>query len=167
MNYLPAGCATPDPSELDQFWQGAGETLRDSIGQGDYAVRWIGLDHTTTEEVLELIRSGDKTGTFTLPWIFEKTGDPTPSIGDTIILIDYGGHPQLILRLTEISTVPFGQISEIHTAVDGSPVRDLAIWKPLHTQYWNNMLAEFGTRVSDELPVWIEKFDLVFDAAMT
>jgi uncharacterized protein YhfF len=167
MNYLPAGCASPDPSELDQFWQSAGETLGDAIMHGDYAVRWIGLDHTTTEEVLELIRSGDKTGTFTLPWIIEKTGDPTPSIGDNIILIDYGGHPQLILRLTEISTVPFGQISEIHTAVDGSPVRDLAIWKPLHTQYWNNMLAEFGMSVSDEMPVWIEKFDLVFDAATT
>jgi uncharacterized protein YhfF len=165
VNYLPAGCALPDPSELDDFWRSGGAIRPDAIAAGDYSVRWIGLDDETTTQVLELIRCGDKTGTFTLPWIVENTDQPTPAIGETIILIDFDGHPQLIVRLTEITRVPFGQISAVHTAIDGSPVRDLAVWKPMHTHYWNNMLKPFDLSVSDEMPVWVEKIELLFDAA--
>ena len=90
-------------------------------------------------------------------------GQPVPAVGDTIILVDFGGHPRLIVRLTHIQEVPFGKISATHTAVDGSPVRDLKIWKPLHTRYWNGMLEEYGSRVSEEMPVWVEKFELLYD----
>jgi uncharacterized protein YhfF len=130
----------------------------------DYQVRWIGLDDATTDQVLSLIRAGDKTGTFTLPWIVEHTGQTIPAVGDTIILVDFRGHPQQIVRLTEIETVPFGQISTAHTALDGTPVRDLSIWRPLHTEYWNALLAPYDLSVSDEMPVWVEKFELLYDS---
>jgi uncharacterized protein YhfF len=155
------GCTPPDPSELEAFWGSARDALPAAMLGDAYQVRWIGLDDDSTRQILELIRAGDKTGTYTLPWIVENTGQPTPAIGDTIILVDFGGHPQLIVRLTEIETVPFGQISETHTAVDGPPMRDLAIWKPLHTRYWNGLLEPYGLTVSDEMPVWVEKFDLL------
>lgn len=155
------GCTPPDPSELEAFWGSARDALPAAMLGDAYQVHWIGLDDDSTRQILELIRAGDKTGTNTLPWIVENTGQPTPAIEDTIILVDFGGHPQLIVRLTEIETVPFGQISETHTAVDGSPMRDLAIWKPLHTRYWNGLLEPYGLTVSDEMPVWIEKFDLL------
>ena len=66
------------------------------------------------------------------------------------------------MRLTQIETVPFGAITEAHTAIDGTPVRDLTVWKPLHTEYWNGMLAPFGITVSDDMPVWVEKFELLY-----
>ena len=159
MIYLPTGCARPDVNELDAFWARAGKAI--SLPT-EYQVRWIGLDRDTTRQVIELIGAGDKTGTFTLPWIVDRTEQPTPSVGDTIILIDFGGAPQQIVRLTSIETVAFGAITEAHTAIDGTPVRDLAVWKPLHTEYWNGMLAPFGKSVSDDMPVWIEKFELLY-----
>jgi uncharacterized protein YhfF len=164
MVYLPTGCAAPDPAELDTYWRMAAEARPDAMPGDDYQVRWIGLDDATTRQVLDLIRTGDKTGTYTLPWLVEYTGQPVPAVGDTIILVDFGGHPRLIVRLTHIQEVPFGKISATHTAVDGSPVRDLKIWKPLHTRYWNGMLEEYGSRVSEEMPVWVEKFELLFDS---
>ena len=50
------------------------------------------------------------------------------------------------------------------TAVDGSPVRDPAIWVPLHTVYWNALLEPFGLTVSDDMPFWVEAFELLYDA---
>ena len=141
ITYLHGGCAQPDPTELNSYWQRARAELRHLNLSADYAARWIGLDDPTTEEVIELIRTGDKTGTFTLPWIIEHTDQPEPTVDDTIILVDFNGHPRLLVRLTEITTVAFGDITATHTGIDGTPVRDLAIWKPLHTQYWNNLLA--------------------------
>jgi len=163
LTVLPVGCARPDPATLDAFWQSAKSALPATTLPDDYQVRWIGLDDVTTRQVLDLIRAGDKTGTFTLPWIVEHTDQPEPAVGDTIILVDFAGHPCLLVRLTEIETVLFGAITVAHTAIDGTPVRDLAIWKPLHTRYWNGLLAPFSMSVNDEMPVWVEKFELLFD----
>jgi len=48
--------------------------------------------------------------------------------------------------------------------VDGSPVRDLAVWVPLHTQYWNQLLRPFGLSVTEDMPFWVEQFELLYDA---
>jgi len=160
MTYLPSGCGTPKLAELDAFWAAARAAA--TLESEHYQVRWIGLDHASTEEVLELIVSGDKTGTFTLPWIIVATGDPEPAVGDAIILIDFEGHPRQLVELTHIERVDFGAVTTAHTAIDGTPVRDLSIWKPLHTSYWNALLAPFGKSVSDDMPVWVEGFRLVY-----
>lgn len=161
INYLHGGCAQPDPAELDNYWQRAGAELGRLNLPADYHARWIGLDAPTTDEVIELIRTGDKTGTFTLPWLIEHTDQPAPAVGDTIILVDFNGHPRLLVRLTEITSVAFGDITAVHTSIDGTPVRDLAIWKPLHTQYWNSLLAPYALEVSSSMPVLVEKFELL------
>ena len=117
---------------------------------------------TPTNQILELIHAKDKTGTFTLPWIVERTDQPTPRVGAAIILVDFAGAPNTLVRLTKIDEVAFGAVTEEHTAIDGTPVRDLEIWKPMHTVYWNNLLAPFGMTVSEEMPVWIESFELLY-----
>lgn len=159
--YIPDGPKHPEPAALDAFWAGVCERSP-ALAQGtDYQVRWIGLDHDSTEQIIELILAGDKTGTFTLPWIVERTDQPEPQVGDFVILIDFDGQPRLALRLTRIHTVLFGEVTEADIAIDGSPVRSLEIWRPLHTQYWNAMLEPFGLAVSDGMPVLVEAFELL------
>jgi uncharacterized protein YhfF len=165
MTFLPTGCALPDLAELNSFWDDARRALAGVLLPDAYQVRWIGLDADTTRQVIELIQAGDKTGTFTLPWIVERTGQPEPAVGDPIILVDFDGHPRLLVRLTGIEEVAFGKITAAHTAIDGTPVRALDVWKPLHTSYWNSMLAPHGLVVTDDMPVWIEPFDLYYDPA--
>lgn len=159
--YLPAGPKRPDPAELEAFWSAACESWPELARGRGYQVRWIGLDHDSTEQVIELILANDKTGTFTLPWIVERTDQPDPQVGDSIILIDFNGKPRLLVRLTRIHTVLFGEMTADDIAIDGSPVRSLDIWRPLHTQYWNAMLSSFELEVSDDMPVLVEAFELL------
>lgn len=161
INYLPEGCARPDPAALDRFWQSAVAAQPRLAAAGACQVRWIGLDHESTEQVLALIEAGDKTGSFTLPWIVAHTTQPEPRVGDLIILIDFLGQPRLLVQLTGIEEVTFGALDERHTAVDGPPVRALAIWKPLHTRYWNAMLKPFGLQVTADMPVLVERLQLI------
>ncbi|MCS6946582.1 MAG: ASCH domain-containing protein [Steroidobacteraceae bacterium] len=160
---LPPGPRRPEPAALERFWAAARAALPDVDLGETYQVRWIGLDAPTTRQIFELIRARDKTGTFTLPWIVERTDQRAPRAGDALILIDYDGTPTLLVRLTAVRQVLFGDIGASDIAVDGSPVRDLAIWKPMHIEYWNALLAPFGLRTSDDMPVWIETFELLFD----
>ena len=157
--YLPAGPPQPEPAELEAFWQAACEQSPELVAGRDFHVRWIGLDHASTEEVIALIESGDKTGTFTLPWIVERTDHPDPRAGDPVILIDYSGRPRLLLRLTKVYCVLFGDITAENIAIDGTPVRSPEIWRPLHIQYWNRLLEEFDLEVSDDMPVLVEHFE--------
>jgi uncharacterized protein YhfF len=129
-----------------------------------YQVRWIGLDAESTRQIIDLIRAKDKTGTFTLPWIVARTDQPEPRTGDAIILIDFDGTPTLLVQLTAVRSIMFGAVTAADIAIDGSPVRDLTIWKPLHTAYWNNLLKPFGFSVSDDMPFWAEPFTLIYDA---
>ncbi|MDX2222068.1 MAG: ASCH domain-containing protein [Rhodospirillaceae bacterium] len=161
--YLPAGCARPSIAALDAFWAKARATVPGL--PRDHQVRWIGLDAETTRQIFDLIRAQDKTGTFTLPWIVARTGQAKPMAGDHIILIDFDGTPTLVVRLTAVRDVVFGRVTAADIAIDGSPVRDPAVWKPLHTQYWNSLLSPFGLTVSDDMPFWAEPFELVYDGA--
>jgi uncharacterized protein YhfF len=159
--YLPEGCTRPERARLDAFWAAARAQVL-TLGE-HYQVRWIGLDAPTTRQIFDLIRAGDKTGTFALPWVFERTGQPVPRRGDELILIDFDGTPTMVVRLTGVRDLVFGRITAADIAIDGSPVRDLAIWKPLHTQYWNSLLKPFGLAVRDDMPCWAEPFELVYD----
>jgi uncharacterized protein YhfF len=160
--YLPEGPARPSAAALEAFWAQARAALPHARLADHYQVRWIGLDAPSTRQIFDLIRSGDKTGTFTLPWIVERTGQPKPMVGDCIILIDFDGTPTLLVRLERVHEVLFGQVTADDTAIDGSPVRDLAVWKPLHTQYWGALLKPFGLSVSDDMPFWAERFSVIY-----
>ena len=161
--YQPEGPARPSRIVLDQFWRAARTANPDTSFPGNYQVRWIGLDDESTQQIFDLIRARDKTGTFTLPWIVDRTDQPPPQVGDNIILIAFDGSPTLLVRLEHIHEVAFGAVTADDIAVDGTPVRDLAIWKPLHTQYWNGLLQPFGLATTDDMPVWVEAFAVVYD----
>lgn len=163
MNWLPPGPARPSTAALEDLLARAGFG-DDAAARASVQVRWIGLDAPTTRSIFELIRKGDKTGTFTLPWIVERTGLAPPVVGQRMVLIDHDGTPVLLLRTTEVREVVFGRVTAADIAIDGSPVRDPAIWKPLHTDYWNALLRPFGLTVSDDMPFWAERFTLLFDA---
>lgn len=154
----------PAPEALAAFLEAARAARPDLRLDDNWEVRWIGLDAETTRDIFELIRARDKTGTFTLPWIVERSVDTPPYPGLHLVLVDMDGEPTLLVRLGEIREAIFGQVTAADTAVDGSPVRDPSIWKVLHTQYWNELLEPYGLEVTDDMPFWIEPFELVYDA---
>ena len=161
MTTLLGGCAQPDMAAIAEWWASKRTTPGTVPLPEHFEVRWIGLDDPSTEEVIELIKSGDKTGTFSLPWLIDAAGLPDTQVGDFIVLVDFQAQPRLVVRLTDIRTVLFGDVTARDTSIDGSPVRDLSVWIPLHTMYWNNLLAPFGREVSDDMPVLIEPFELI------
>lgn len=163
--YLPSPAQPPAHEALIAFCQSAKAKVPGlNLTAADLEVRWIGLDAESTRQIFDLIRTGDKRGTFTLPWIVERTGSPAPRIGNHLVLIDMDGRPVLLTRVVRVDSAIFGRVEAHHTVIDGSPVRDPAVWVPLHTVYWNTHLAPFGLTVSPEMPFWIEEFVLVYDA---
>lgn len=164
-SYLPSPATSPSAAAIEEFLNAA-VTVNPSLELAGVQLepRWIGLDAESTHAIFELIRIGDKRGTFTLPWIVERTGTPRPAVGNHLVLVDMDGTPTLLVRVTRVDSAVFGEVREEHTAIDGTPVRDPTVWVPLHTHYWNTHLAPFGLSVSGDMPFWIEEFELLYDS---
>ena len=160
--FLPDGPVKPSDEILDAFWAQAKAAVS---GLGEYySVKWIGLDEPSTYEVIDLIKEGDKRGTFGIPWIYNDNGEKLPETGDCYILIGYDGTPTLLVQLTDVIETTFGEITPEHTSIDGSPVRDLSDWIPLHTDYWNKMLKPYDREVGPDMPVLVLPFELMHSA---
>lgn len=154
----------PTTEAIEAFLEAARRARPDLELTDNWEVRWIGLDEETTYRIFELIRAEDKTGTFTLPWLVERTGRKVPHAGLCLVLVDMAGRPTLLVRVREVREAVFGQVTSADTAVDGTPVRDPEVWKALHTEFWNDLLAPHGLEVTEDMPFWIEPFELVYDA---
>ena len=111
--------------------------------------------------MLALIRSGHKTGTFTLPWLAEHGAEQLAHAGDTLVLTDFAGRPALLLRITAVHRLTWATITAADTAVDGPGLQELASWRAFHEPYWNARLAPFGLAVSAAMPVHAEHFTVI------
>jgi uncharacterized protein YhfF len=146
----------PNIQAIDLFWVEAKARLPHL--EDAYHVRWIGLDEETTYEILDYIQSGEKSATYTLPWVNEAYGWPNGSKGMPIILLGFDGSPAMIVETTEVIEINFGNIDGTISGLDGPPVRDIDIWRTLHTTYWNDILRPLKLSCSPDMPVLVEKF---------
>ena len=70
-----------------------------------------------------------------------------------ILLCDYDGKPRLLVKLTDIRNITFGEMGINESSLDGPPVQDPDIWIPLHRNYWNGLLSKYGRECTDDMPV--------------
>jgi len=150
----------PDQGPIDDFWNQAVNFM--PTLSGDHQVRSLGIDEETTGLIINFIKAGEKVGTFSLPWVMTAENLPMSYKGLPIILLSFNGKPELVVQLTKVFETSFGEIDSGVTCIDGPPVRDPDVWIPLHQDYWNGMLAEYGKACSDDMPVLVEKFKLVY-----
>ena len=150
----------PDSELLDLFWQQAINAVPEIAR--DHQVRSIGIDEETTDLIIEFIKAGEKTGTYSLPWLMEAEGHPKTTPNTPIILVSYAGIPKVVVQTTRVYETTFGNISLKDTSLDGPPVRDLDIWIPLHTKYWNGLLSNHNRVCTSDMPVLVERFKFIY-----
>ena len=150
----------PDNGPIDQYWN---EVINSKPELDvDHQIRSIGIDRETTGLIIDFIKEGEKVGTFSLPWLLEEEDIPESHEGQPIILLSYNGQPEITVKITHIEETTFGEIDYKVTKIDGPPVRDPEVWIPLHREYWNGILKPYGRACTDDMPVIVEHFELVY-----
>ena len=153
---------SPDSELLDSFWQQAINAVPEIAR--DHQVRSIGIDEETTDLIIEFIKTGEKKGTYSLPWLIEAEGYPKTNPNTPIMLVSYDGIPKVVVQITGVYETTFGNISLNDTSLDGPPVRDLDVWIPLHTEYWNDLLSKYNLACTSDMPVLVERFKFIYGA---
>ena len=126
-------------------------------------VRRFGETRETTERILPLVRSGEKTITTTTPWIYDVDPEQKPLPGAYSVVVDADLKPAFTLRTTATRTLAYEQVDEEDTQYEGKPVRPLAVWRDVHVRYFNRVLKPYGREWREDMPVTLERFEVVCD----
>jgi uncharacterized protein YhfF len=127
-----------------------------------YKVRIIGRSPEKIAQLLALILTGEKSGTFSLAAEFESRPEDTPLAGDVCVLTQADGTPAAIVRMTAVERVRFGSITPAHLKVESPRLRDLAAWRKVHEASWAPLLAHLRRELTDDTEVLCQSFALVW-----
>jgi uncharacterized protein YhfF len=124
-------------------------------------IRRFGDTETMTTQLSALIISGEKTITAGSPWLVAADPSRQAFEGGYSVMTDAAGAPLAVLRTTQLRTVPFDQVTEEDSRYEGKPVRPLAVWRSVHKAFFERMLQPLGKRWTSDMPVTLERFELV------
>ena len=148
---------TSDDAALQQFWAEA-RTARPELPEHRPEAWAFGATPEHADGLLRLVLDGVKTGTASALQDYEADGDPLPEVGELSIILDGGGAPRAVLETTEVTTVPFDQVSLEHARAEGEGDRTLAAWRQIHERFWTE--HSHGGFAADMLVV-CERFRLI------
>lgn len=124
-------------------------------------VRHFGNNPATAALILDLIRRGEKSATFSTPALYAGRRDQTPVVGDVVVITDFAGRPGAVVRTTSVDIVPFNGITTAESRHEGPAVRSLEAWRRVHWAYFMRELAPLGQAPTETMPVTVERFELL------
>jgi len=159
----PTGLA-PLPAQPDESGREAWARCAARRGVATAAplrVRRFGETREASARLQSLILSGEKTITATSPWLYESDATQRPAEGGWSLLLDAEGHAVAVLRTTAVKTLPFRDVTAEDSRYEGRPVRPIAAWREVHQRYFGRVLVPLGRAWSDDMPVTLERFEVV------
>jgi uncharacterized protein YhfF len=147
--------------ETEAFWQ-AFCRLHGVAEDARHDVFAFGDNQATQDELIELVLNGPKRATAALVLEFEAVGDPLPVVGCHSIVLDGSGRPRCVVRTTQVDIRPFAEVDAQFAWDEGEDDRTLASWRDGHRRYFTRACAKLGTAFTEDMPVVLERFALVW-----
>jgi GNAT superfamily N-acetyltransferase len=84
------------------------------------------------------------------------------------IVTEFDGRPRCVVRTTWLDQRPLREVDAVFAWDEGEGDRTLADWMDGHRRYFGRVCPSLGIAFSDDLPVVLERFELLypFDAAL-
>jgi uncharacterized protein YhfF len=118
------------------------------------------------DKLVAAILSGQKTSTSSLVLEYEREGEPLPEAGQRFAVVDSQGRRVAAIELTEVRSVPLGEVDLQHALDEGEGDESVAQWRAGHERFWHSpeIRAELGDpdfTVTDDTLVCAQRFRLL------
>lgn len=113
-------------------------------------------------ECAELVKKGIKRATSLSLLGIQYRKEALPKIGDFIVVTDWEGKAQCIVRTTKVTLKPFFAINTEYAQREGEGDKSLAYWKKVHWEYYTKELEPFGRVPRESMIVVCQEFEMVF-----
>ena len=127
-----------------------------------WQVRGFGNSAEMSNVLIDLIRRGEKTGTFALESEFATRPNDRPVAGACVVVTHFDGLPALLYRLTEVTPVAFEDIGAEHVAVEGPNARNVEVWRQIHWPYFGALLRARNQQPAPRMTILFQRFTLLY-----
>jgi uncharacterized protein YhfF len=147
-------------NDADRYWMQYVQSLPDDVEPPERYVEAFSFGFSPAEasEIAELVLNETKTATGSVLWSFEYDKKPAPRVGDYWIVQDGRGMPVCIIQTTDVSIIPFDEVSASYAWEGGEGDRTLESWRSI---YWRFIVAEcerIGREPNSKAPLIMERF---------
>ncbi|MFZ4816043.1 MAG: ASCH domain-containing protein [Phototrophicaceae bacterium] len=148
----------------EQLWQYYLATL--PVGHGHHSASYsawaFGDRPALADELALLVMQGIKTGTASLMWEYEVTGDPSPQIGEISVILDGREQAVCIIETTSLVIKPFQEVDAEHAYSEGEGDRSLADWRDGHWRFFERVCTQIQQIPTQTMPILCERFRLLY-----
>ena len=144
------------------FWQAACRAVPGLPATADYQVWHFGDSAQLARELADLVLHGPKRATAGLLWDAEIDPTMTPVLGGYSLVTDRAGAPLLVIQTTRVDILPYGEVDADFAAAEGEGDGSLAYWRNAHWAYFSRRCAALGRAPSEDMPVILERFALIY-----
>jgi uncharacterized protein YhfF len=154
--------SNPHPSleSASRLWSAYKEDS--NCGSGNYDVWYFGDNETDADSLVELVLTGTKRATASALWAYESDGERIPQSGDFAVVTNWAGIARCVIRTTEVTVVPYNEVTEAFAAVEGEGDQSLKYWRDVHWPYFTREMARIGRDLTEEMPVVCHQFALAY-----
>ncbi|MDT7829102.1 ASCH domain-containing protein [Pricia sp. S334] len=108
-----------------------------------------------------LVKKGIKKATSMSLLGLQHRGEPLPKIGDFLVVTDWEGRAQCLVRTTKVTLKPFFAIDVTYALKEGIGDKSLAHWKKVHWDFFADELQRFGREPRESMIVVCQEFEKV------
>jgi uncharacterized protein YhfF len=126
------------------------------------SVAWaLGDSKEMADELAKLVLDGIKKATSSNYLLYEEN-EPLPYVGQHNIILDGDGKAVAIVETTSVEIVPFDEVTEEHSYLEGEGDRTLEYWRDVHEAFFTKELNEVNKEFNYKIPVVCERFKLIY-----
>jgi len=163
----PPQSALRSSEAIADFW--AEYCLAAGVPEATPFQAWpFGDSNELAHELAELVLHGPKRATAGLQAWNTLRPEDAPVADGYSILTEFDGRPRGVVRTTWLDQRPLREVDAAFAWDEGEGDRTLADWMDGHRRYFGRVCASLGIPLTDDLPVVLERFELLypFDAAL-
>jgi uncharacterized protein YhfF/GNAT superfamily N-acetyltransferase len=113
-------------------------------------------------ELVELVLRGPKRATAGLVACSERQPEDAPRPDGYSVVTEFDGTPRCVIRTAWLEQRPLRAVDAAFAWDEGEGDRTLADWMAGHRRFFGRECAALGIAFSDELPVQLERFELMY-----
>jgi len=148
---------------IEDFWHAYLASLPpDAPPPAAYQAWHLGNNADMADRLGHLVKTGVKTATCSLVWVYEAEQERLPQVGDLSIITTWDGEPLCVIETTQTEVKAFDQVDEQFAYDEGEGDRSLAYWRRVHEEFFAEECAAIGRQPSHAMPLLCERFRLVF-----
>lgn len=123
---------------------------------------YFGDNEKDANEMAELVKNGIKKATSSSLLGLQHRKEPLPKIGDFIVVTNWEGKAQCIIRTTAVNLKPYFSIDASYAQLEGEGDKSLTYWKKVHWDFYTRELNGFGREPRESMIIVCQEFEKVF-----